>query len=124
MASGFAPGFPREVELKKIIFLTISSILLAACAVNRYHSDFAFANKLAKEGLWQEAIYRWQKAKTPDGGTAALHNNLAVALESLGRYEEAEREYQLALKLAPANAKIQSNYNLFKKNQRKDANEK
>ena len=124
MASGFAPGFPREVELKKIIFLTISSILLAACAVNGYHSDFAFANKLAKEGLWQEAIYRWQKAKTPDGGSAALHNNLAVALESLGRYGEAEREYQLALKLAPANAKIQSNYNLFKKNQRKGANEK
>lgn len=124
MASGFAPGFPREVELKKISFLTISIILLAACAVNSYRSDFEFANKLAKEGLWQEAIYRWQKAKTPDGGSAALHNNLAVALESLGRYGEAEREYQLALKLAPANAKIQSNYSLFKKNQRKDANEK
>jgi len=110
--------------LKKIIFLTICVVLLSACAVNRYRSDFEFANKLAKEGLWQEAYYRWQKAMTADGGSAALHNNLAVALESLGRYEEAEREYQLALKLAPANSKIQSNYNLFKKNQRKDANEK
>ena len=110
--------------MKKIIFLTICVVLLSACAVNRYRSDFEFANKLAKEGLWQEAYYRWQKAMTADGGSAALHNNLAVALESLGRYEEAEREYQLALKLAPANSKIQSNYNLFKKNQRKDANEK
>lgn len=98
--------------------------MLSACAVNRYRSDFEFANKLAREGLWQEAIYRWQKSMTADGGSAALHNNLAVALESLGRYEEAEREYQLALKRDPANVKIQSNYNLFKKNQRKDANEK
>jgi Flp pilus assembly protein TadD len=107
-------GFPREVELRKIIVLTIWVVMLSACAVN----------KLAKEGLWQEAIYRWQKTMTADGGSAALHNNLAVALESLGRVEEAEREYQLALKLAPADAKIKSNYNLFKRNQRKDANEK
>ncbi len=99
-------------------------MMLSACAVNSYRSDFQFANKLAKEGLWQEAYYRWQKTMTAGGGSAALHNNLAVALESLGRYEEAEREYQLALKLAPADAKIQSNFNLFKKNLRKDANEK
>jgi Flp pilus assembly protein TadD len=110
--------------LRKIIVLTIWVVMLSACAVNSYRSDFEFANKLAKEGLWQEAIYRWQKTMTPDGGSAALHNNLAVALESLGRVEEAEREYQLALKLAPADAKIKSNYNLFKRNQRKDANEK
>jgi Flp pilus assembly protein TadD len=97
---------------------------MAACAVNRYRSDFEFANKLAKEGLWQEAIYRWQKAKTPDSGSAALHNNMAVALESLGRYEEARREYEQALKLAPANAQIQSNFTHFKNNQRTDANEK
>lgn len=110
--------------MKKIILLTLCGVFLAACAVNSYHSDFEFANKLAKEGLWQEAIYRWQKGQPAGGGSAALHNNLAVALESLGKFDEAEREYQLALKLAPANAKIQSNYNLFKKNARKDADEK
>ena len=65
-----------------------------------------------------------RKAQPAGGGSAALHNNLAVALESLGKFEDAEREYQLAMKLEPANAKIQSNYNLFKKNARKDANEK
>jgi Flp pilus assembly protein TadD len=113
-----------EDKLKKIILATLCVFSLAACAVNRYHSDFEFANKLAKEGLWQEAYYRWQKAMTADGGSAALHNNLAVALESLERYEEAQREYELALKLAPGNTNIQSNFNLFKKNQRKDADEK
>ena len=123
-ASDLLPGFAREVAVKKIILMTMGVMLLAACAVNRYRSDFEFANRLAKEGLWQEAIYRWQKAMTPDGGSAALHNNMAVALESLGRYAEAEREYALALKLAPASAQIQSNFNRFKNNQRKDANEK
>jgi len=118
------PGFAREVAVKKIILMTMGVMFLAACAVNRYRSDFEFANRLAREGLWQEAIYRWQKAMTPDGGSAALHNNMAVALESLGRFAEAEREYAIALKLAPASAQIQSNFNRFKNNQRKDANEK
>jgi Flp pilus assembly protein TadD len=110
--------------LKKIIFLAICAAMLSACAVNRYSSDFEFANRLASEGLWQEAIYRWQKAMPPGGGTAALHNNLAVALESLGRYPEAQREYELALKMAPGNKLIQNNFDRFNKNQRKDANEK
>lgn len=119
-----SPGFAREVEVKKIIIVTMGVLLMAACAVNSYRSDFEFANKLAKEGLWQEAIFRYQKTMTPDGGSAALHNNLAVALEGLGRTDDARREYELALKLAPANAQIQSNFNRFKNNQRKDANEK
>jgi len=110
--------------LKKIIFLTIGVALLAGCAVNSYRSDFAFANKLAREGLWQEAAFRLQKAQAAGNDSAALHNNLAVVLESLGRYEEAEREYQLALKRAPGDAKIESNYKQFQKNQRKDADEK
>jgi tetratricopeptide (TPR) repeat protein len=119
-----SPGFQREVELKKIVLLTICVVLLTGCAVNRYRSDFEFANKLAAEGLWKEAYYRWQKALTLNGGSAALHNNLAVALESLNRLPEAEQEYQQAMKLAPGNTLIQNNYNLFKKNQRKDSNEK
>ena len=110
--------------MKKIIVVTMGVLFLAACAVNRYRSDFEFANKLAKEGLWQEAIYRYQKTMPPAGGSAALHNNLAVAWEGLGRTDDARREYELALKLAPADKQILSNFNRFKNNQRKDANEK
>ena len=119
-----SPGFAWEVEVKKIIIVTMGVLLMAACAVNSYRSDFEFANKLAREGLWQEAIYRYQKSMTPGGGSAALHNNLAVAWEGLGRYEDARREYELAVKLDPANAQIQTNFNRFKNNQRKDAHEK
>jgi tetratricopeptide (TPR) repeat protein len=114
----------REDELKKILVLFIGVVLLAGCAVNRYRGDFDFANKLAEEGLWKEAYYRMQKALPKNTDSPALHNNLAVVLEGLNRLPEAEREYQRALKLAPKNATIQTNYERFKKNQRKNENEK
>jgi len=106
--------------LKKIILLTIGVVLFAGCAVNRYRSDFEFANKLAAEGLWKEAYYRWQKVLATKSDSAALHNNLAVALESMDRLPEAEQEYQQALRLAPGNALIQGNFDRFKKNQAKE----
>ena len=109
-----------EVELKKNICLFIWILFLAGCAANRYRSDFEFANRLAAEGLWKEAYYRWKKALPPNGGSAALHNNLGVALESLNRLSEAEQEYQLALKMAPGNTLIQGNYNRFRKNMGKE----
>jgi len=111
---------PREDNLRKLFVLLIAMFLMAGCAVNRYRSDFEFANKLAAEGLWKEAYYRWQKALTQNGSSAALHNNLAVALESLNRLPEAERGYQQALKLAPGNTLIQGNYDRFKKNRGKE----
>jgi len=110
--------------LKKTMLLTLGALVLAGCAVHSYQSEFEFASKLAREGLWQEMIFRLEKARTAGNDSAALHNNLAVALECLGRYEEADREYQLAMKLAPADSRIQSNYNLFKKNQKGDTDEK
>jgi Flp pilus assembly protein TadD len=110
--------------LKKLIILTIGVVWLAGCAVNRYRSDFQFANKLAEEGLWKEAHYRMQKALAVNDKSPALHNNLAVILEGLNRLPEAEREYQLAMKLDPKNTYIISNYDRFKKNLRKNENEK
>ena len=113
------PGSHREGELKKAIVLIISMVFLAGCAVNRYRSDFEFANKLAQEGLWKEAYYRLQKVKTKGGDSAQLHNNLAVILEGLNRLSEAEQEYQLAMKLDPANTLIKDNYDRFKKKEQK-----
>jgi Flp pilus assembly protein TadD len=97
---------------------------LAGCAVNRYHSDLEFANKLAAEGLWKEAHYRIQKALTKNNGSPVLHNNLAVVLEGLNRLPEAELEYRQAMKLDPKNTYIKSNYERFTKNLRKNENEK
>jgi Flp pilus assembly protein TadD len=121
---GLPAGIAREGELKKIMLLTLGIVLLAGCAVNSYRSEFDFAGKLAREGLWQEAFFRLQKAQAAGNDSAALHNNLAVVLESLGRFDEARGEYELALKRAPADEHIQTNFSQFNKNQGKNANEK
>lgn len=110
--------------MKKIVLLTAAAALLAGCAAQGYRSDFEFAGKLAREGLWQEAHFRLLKAQAAGTDTAALHNNLAVVLEALGRFEEARREYEAALKLDPRSEQIRGNYEKLKKNQEKAAHEK
>lgn len=119
-----AMGLPREVALKKIIVLLIGMGVLVGCAARGYRSDFDFANKLIREGLWQEAHFRLQKARAAGNDSAALHNNLAVVLEGLERYDEAGGEYELALKKDPGNARIQSNVDRLKKNREKAVHEK
>lgn len=110
--------------MKKIALLALSALLFAGCAVNSYRSEFEFANKLAQEGLWQEAYYRLQKVRAAGDDSAALHNNMAVVLESMGRSDEARREYEIALKLHPGDEQIASNFNKFKRTQGKDDHEK
>lgn len=73
-----------------------------------------FGIKVAQNGLWKEATYRWEKATQIDPTYAQAWNNLAIGYEYAGRFEDAEAAYQRALKLEPNNAMIQHNYELFK----------
>ncbi|HVL69122.1 MAG TPA: tetratricopeptide repeat protein [Vicinamibacterales bacterium] len=73
-----------------------------------------FGIKVAQNGLWKEATYRWQRAAEIDPTYAEAWNNLAIGYEHQGRFEEAEAAYQRALKLAPKNVLIRQNYDLFK----------
>jgi len=68
---------------------------------------------MAKAGLWQEAAFRWRMQMEQTGPSAALYNNLAIAAESQGKFDEAERLYLEALKLAPDNPVIQDNHEQF-----------
>ncbi len=96
--------------MKKLVFPIILLLILSFCSGrHHYKSEFAFANKLAKEGLWKEAHMRWQRELDRGMNTAALHNNIAIALENMGKPLEAEKEYELALKLRPGHKYIQSN---------------
>ena len=101
-------------NLTIVTCLTLMVLLVAACAPSRFKSEFDFANKLAQEGLWEEAYFRWKKSVSSGNETAALHNNLAIYFESKEEIESAEAEYQKALKLDPHNTQILSNYNKFK----------
>jgi Flp pilus assembly protein TadD len=72
-----------------------------------------FAIRAQEEGLWREAEYRLRQALRENPDDARLHNNLAVALEALGKLEEAYAEYQTAVKLDPGNDAYRRNLRDF-----------
>ena len=73
-----------------------------------------FGIKVAQNGLWNEALYRWQRATELDPTYAAAWNNLAIAYEHEGKFEDAKKAYEKALQLEPKNVMIRQNYDLFK----------
>jgi Flp pilus assembly protein TadD len=73
--------------------------------------DFGIA--MARRGLWSEALFRFRQADLKDPGNPAILNNLAVASEAVGLFDEALGFYQKALKLAPSERDLKRNYARF-----------
>ena len=113
-----------EAKLKSLFTLILCLLIFSSCATHKYKSEFDFANKLAKEDLWKEAYFRWLKFLSAGNNTAAVHNNMAVALEKMGKFSEAEIEYQKALKIDPKNTYIKGNYDKLKEFLKKNESEK
>jgi tetratricopeptide (TPR) repeat protein len=90
--------------------------LVFGCAGPRLSDQVGFGIWAAHQELWNEAIFRWQKAVAQNPRSVAAHNNLAVAYEKKGRWEEARKEYETALKLAPDNPWVKLNFKNFKDN--------
>lgn len=78
----------------------------------REQNDFGI--RVAQQGLWREAIFRWERAVELDPGYAAAFNNLAIAYETTGDFERAKRAYERAVELDAKNVYIRQNFDLFK----------
>jgi Flp pilus assembly protein TadD len=104
--------------MRRQLLVCIAVLLFASAALANERSDaktqVEFGIKVAQNGLWNEALYRWQKAVQLDPTYAAAWNNLAIAFEHEGRFEEANQAYEKALQLDPKNLLIRQNYDLFK----------
>lgn len=74
----------------------------------------AFGIKVAQNGLWKEAAYRWERAVEIDPTYAAAWNNLAIAYEQRGDFDRAREAYEKAVTLDPENLMFRQNYDLFK----------
>jgi Tfp pilus assembly protein PilF len=92
-------------------------VLAAGCAS---HSDVArpqtqdnFGVRMAKQNLWREAMFRFRRAVEINPNDAMAHNNLAVAYEANGDFDNARKEYLEALKLDRGNSYIQKNYSRY-----------
>jgi len=98
-------------------FTLLALTLITSCAPAPGLTDqIAFGIWAAEKDLWDEAIFRWKKVLAENPNSVAAHNNLAVAYEKKGLWEDARREYEIALKLAPQNSWLKSNFQKFENN--------
>jgi Tfp pilus assembly protein PilF len=105
--------------MRRLILFSVVVVLLAPAAASaqdrgKSKQQVEFGIKVAQNNLWNEALYRWQKAVELDPTYAAAWNNLAIAYEHEGKFEEAKKAYERALELDPKNLMIRQNYDLFK----------
>jgi Tfp pilus assembly protein PilF len=73
-----------------------------------------FGIRVAQQGLWREAVYRWERAVELDPTYAAAYNNLAVAYEAQGQADKARAAYEKAAQLDPKSNFVKQNFDLFK----------
>jgi Tfp pilus assembly protein PilF len=75
--------------------------------------ELAFGVQMAQRLLWSEALFRFRQAEKLEPGNVRAMNNIAVALEAIGRFEDALAAYQTALKADPTNVELKRNYGRF-----------
>lgn len=92
-------------------------VTLAGCRssydLTRSTTQLRVGTEAAKQELWREALFRFQRAVQLDPNSATAHNNLAVAYEGIGEFEKARAEYGEALRIDKANPYVQKNYSRF-----------
>ncbi len=107
------PPMSARLAAAVSIFLLFAAPAAAADrAAAKEQVDFGI--KVAQNGLWREAQYRWEKAVELDPTYAEAWNNLAIAYEHAGKFDDARKAYETAIKLDPKNMLIRQNYDLFK----------
>ena len=91
---------------------------LAACSAHPRagttpREQLAFGVSMAQRDLWSEALFRFEQARRLEPSNARVINNLAVAYEAVGRFDDALAAYREALKLAPSDKELKRNYTRF-----------
>lgn len=87
--------------------------MLAPAPLGAADDQLAFGVKMAKRGLWSEALFRFRQAEKTQPDNPRVLNNLAVAYEAVGLFDEALETYKAALKADPANKELRRNYARF-----------
>ena len=104
----------RRLISFSVVILLSATTMAHAQERGKSREQIEFGIKVAQLGLWNEALYRWQKATELDPTYAAAWNNLAIAYEHEGKFDEAKKAYEKALQIEPKNLMIRQNYDLFK----------
>lgn len=77
------------------------------------HKQLAYGVKMARRGLWSEALFRFRQAAKLQPNDPHILNNLAVSMEAVGLFDEALEVYQRGLKADPGDPDLRQNYARF-----------
>jgi Tfp pilus assembly protein PilF len=99
--------------LSILLFMVILFGCRSSGNTEKAETQKQFGVRMAKMNLWREAMFRFKRAIEMDPDDAMAHNNLAVAYEANGDFDNAAKEYREALRLDRANQYIQKNYSRF-----------
>lgn len=72
-----------------------------------------FGVEMARRGLWSEALFRFRQADRLEPNNPRILNNLAVAYEATGQFEEALELYRDALEKHPGDRELRRNFTRF-----------
>lgn len=104
----------RFLAVALAVVLTMSA---SGCRSSRRSGPAAeqekFGVRMAKMNLWREAMFRFKRAVEMNPQDATAYNNLAVAYEANGDFENAGKAYREAMRLDKSNQHIQKNYSRF-----------
>lgn len=105
------------MPLRAPVVLLLALFALSACGgygrPNQASAQLSFGIDMARRGLWTEALFRFHEAERLDPDNPRIHSDLAVAYEASGQWDKALASYQKALKLAPNDKGIRTNYARF-----------
>ena len=105
------------LAIRRVVLLVALSILMPGLAEAGEGPDMdkeiSFGVKMAKRGLWSEALFRFKRAAEQRPNDAKILNNLAVAYEAVGQYDNALLAYKEAIKADPSNRELKRNYGRF-----------
>ena len=97
--------------------LVVAALLPLACGsaqpTQSAKGQLEFGAEMAERGLWNEALFRFRQAERTGPDNPRVWNNLAVAYEATGNYDEALKSYRRALELDPGQLEIKRNYARF-----------
>lgn len=115
----------RRSFVPRVALLFSMTAFLAACgssgmggggnttSVPSAGRQLSFGVDMARRELWSEALFRFLQAEAQDPNNPRIQNNLAVAYEATGDFENALKHYQQALRLDPNNRDLRANWTRF-----------
>ena len=103
--------------MRSFAALFVVFLSLTACSgygrSDQASAQIAFGVDMARRGLWDEALFRFQAAERLDPQNPRIQSNIGVAYEASGQFDKALEAYQRALRLAPNDKDIRANYSRF-----------